>query len=355
MSEPRLRSSAGAADELCAESPSGEPPVAGGGSPTFSVLVAAYNAESTLRITVESVLSQSDPDWEAVIVDDGSADETMRIAQRFAEMDPRISVARQRNRGPGAARNEASRAARGRYLCFLDADDRYMPTFLEDMRRFIEQWPGRAIYSCNPYNADSQEELAPYNPHVYPREGVALGLSDMVEMNRIFIAAAVDARAFRDVGGFGAERYCADYELWLRILRSGGLHMHNPAHLVVYSVAGDRMSSQLEPTAAALRALAADRSTSRALRRQAALRIRRYDRQLARICGARLRRELETRLAIGDYRSARSRVWECRSGFNSTVGFMGGLALGLLSPRLLGRVLRRRRDVGGPQDPWAGS
>src|ERR1035438_3715037 len=69
-----------------------------------SVIIAAYNAASTIAEAIESVLAQTCPNWEAIVVDDGSSDATSEIAHRFAEQDRRISVVRQSNGGESAAR-----------------------------------------------------------------------------------------------------------------------------------------------------------------------------------------------------------------------------------------------------------
>jgi len=79
--------------------------------PRFSVTIPAYNAQATLAQTVESVQAQTFPDWEVVIVNDGSTDETRSVAERFAQEDARVRVVSQENRGSGGAYNTAVRSA----------------------------------------------------------------------------------------------------------------------------------------------------------------------------------------------------------------------------------------------------
>jgi len=102
----------------------------------ISVITPAFNAAATLLDAIESFLSQSYKDWEMLIVDDGSTDDTLYVAQR-AQRDPRIHVLAQANKGVSAARNAALDGAEGRYVAFLDADDIWMPRKLEMQLAFM--------------------------------------------------------------------------------------------------------------------------------------------------------------------------------------------------------------------------
>ncbi len=97
--------------------------------PTISVIIPCYNHAHYLPDAINSVLAQTYTDWEAIIVDDGSTDNTREVAARFT--DTRIRYIYQENRGLSGARNTAIRAAEGEYLTFLDADDLLTPTFFE--------------------------------------------------------------------------------------------------------------------------------------------------------------------------------------------------------------------------------
>lgn len=89
----------------------------------FSVITPLYNKAMYFRETVDSVLGQSCPDWEWIIVDDGSTDESLEMARQVASGDVRIQLFSQTNAGPCTARNRGVAAARGDWLLFLDADD----------------------------------------------------------------------------------------------------------------------------------------------------------------------------------------------------------------------------------------
>jgi len=104
--------------------------------PTFSVVIAAHNAERTLGTALQSVLDQSWPAHELIVVDDGSTDRTGDIAGAFGAA---VQCLRQRNAGVSAARNAGARAATGDWLAFLDADDWYFP----DRLRWHAEWIAR--------------------------------------------------------------------------------------------------------------------------------------------------------------------------------------------------------------------
>jgi len=105
-------------------------------SPKVSIIMPVYNGARFVAESIESVQSQTLKDWELIIVDDGSTDETPTILERAN--DVRITKIRQNNRGAAAARNAALDVASGEYVGFLDADDLYLPNALEDMVAFLE-------------------------------------------------------------------------------------------------------------------------------------------------------------------------------------------------------------------------
>ncbi|OAF16763.1 glycosyltransferase family 2 protein [Bradyrhizobium neotropicale] len=96
-----------------------------------SVVIPAFNAEATIDETLRSVRSQSYERLEIIVVDDGSADGTLAVAERHAECDPRINIVRQDNAGVAAARNTGWRAARADFIAFIDADDLWAPGKIE--------------------------------------------------------------------------------------------------------------------------------------------------------------------------------------------------------------------------------
>ena len=103
-----------------------------------SVIIPAYNSAPYLKECIESVLNQTFKNLEIIVVDDGSTDETPDILNKYSDT---ITWIRQENAGPSAARNRGLEIAKGKYLCFLDADDRYKPIRLEKLVTFLEDHP----------------------------------------------------------------------------------------------------------------------------------------------------------------------------------------------------------------------
>lgn len=114
-------------------------------SPLFSVVIPAYNAGKFIRLTIESILLQTVQDFEIVVVNDGSTDETLEILQSVA--DPRLRVITRENGGECVARNHGLREARGKYIAFLDSDDVWLPNHLEQALGFLEKHPDIVWFS----------------------------------------------------------------------------------------------------------------------------------------------------------------------------------------------------------------
>lgn len=187
--------------------------------------MAAYNAEGTVAAAIESVLGQTDQDFELVLVNDGARDGTGRILHAFQRRDPRIVVVDQENIGLTKSLNRAIGLARGRYVVRHDADDRSAPHRLEKIREAAQQ--GFKFITSQAFFVRGSEQLS-----VRPRR-------------KNFQSAKRMARSFRFGnflvhGTFAFERgliqsqkydesfrYAQDYELALRLLAAG-----HAAHLI---------------------------------------------------------------------------------------------------------------------------
>ena len=110
--------------------------------PRFSVIIPTYNRAHVLRDAVDSVLAQSLSDYEILVVDDGSTDDT---ASLLAQYGGRIRFVYQENAGPAAARNRGLEMARGRFIAFLDSDDAWAPWTIETFARAVEQFDSPAL------------------------------------------------------------------------------------------------------------------------------------------------------------------------------------------------------------------
>ena len=112
---------------------------------SISIIMPAYKTERYIAEAIESVLTQSFQDWELLIVDDGSPDDLLSIANFYAQKDSRSKVISQPNQGVSVARNIGLELAQGKYIAFLDSDDYWNPLFLEKMIEKMESDPSYGL------------------------------------------------------------------------------------------------------------------------------------------------------------------------------------------------------------------
>lgn len=115
----------------------------------FSVIIPLYNKVPYVAKAIQSVLAQTYEDYELIVMDDGSRDDSYSIALKTIAGHSHCHIYRQKNRGVSLARNNGVALSQGDYLCFLDADDWWEPTFLEEMSELIEEFPDAGIYGTN--------------------------------------------------------------------------------------------------------------------------------------------------------------------------------------------------------------
>ena len=129
----------------------------------ISIITPMYNASKYVAQTLESVLKQTYQNWEMIIVNDGSKDNSADIVSKYTEKDSRIHLINQLNGGSAAARNNALRHARGRYISFLDSDDLWESDFLEKQIRFIKEKNATIVFaSYKRIDENNNEFLRPF-------------------------------------------------------------------------------------------------------------------------------------------------------------------------------------------------
>ena len=210
---------------------------------TVSVVMPAYNAASTIGSAMRSVALQTHRDWELIVVDDGSTDQTAELAAAAAAADRRIRLIRQRNQGVAAARNAGIEAATGRYLAFLDADDTWLPEKLQRQRAFM-QARGSA-FSATGYRRAWGDRIGPFFhvPELITYETSLksrpfISITVMVDSDQVRVRMPRIAR-----GSLIPE----DLVAWLAILRTGIVAHGLDEDLARYRVtAGSRSSSKLK-------------------------------------------------------------------------------------------------------------
>lgn len=182
-----------------------------------SVVMPAYNCEKFINQSIESVLAQTYTNWELIVVDDCSSDNTVGIVESYAEVDSRIKLfSLSRNGGPAAARNKAIEVSTGDYIAFLDSDDLWMPDKLEKQISFMEE--NKYNLTATAYSQILEDgtsngyavypyKKASYNKVLY--SGNPLGNSTVV-----FCAKRIGKFYVPEI------KKRNDFALWLRILKT---------------------------------------------------------------------------------------------------------------------------------------
>jgi Glycosyl transferase family 2 len=182
-----------------------------------SIITPAYNAEGTIAETIRSVLEQSYPHWEQVVVDDGSSDGTARVVSNFE--DSRIRMIRQSRGGEAAARNSGLLESRHEWLLFLDADDWIAPAYLERVTHLLVSEPTRDAVICRAARVTLDGTVVVEEDNL--PEGDLFPI--LARYPPFHVHACVVRKSIVDeVGGFdpSLER-CPDWDLWQRVARSG--------------------------------------------------------------------------------------------------------------------------------------
>lgn len=186
-------------------------------APAVTVVVTSYNYGRYVGAALESVRAQTCGDFECVIVDDGSTDNSIEVIESFLT-DPRFRLVRQRNGGVSNARNVAIDLARGEFIAFLDADDLWRPTKLEQqLARFCDN-PALGVVFTRRTIIDANDGPRPCGDS-QPPAGEVVG--PLFRQNFVcFSSAMVRTEAAVRVGGFDERLGLAvDYDFWLRVAR----------------------------------------------------------------------------------------------------------------------------------------
>lgn len=198
-----------------------------------SVVIPAHDAAKTLAHTLESLLAQTHPGWEAIVIDDGSSDGTPQIARDFSGRDPRIRVIRQGCAGVSAARNAGIRMAREEWLLFLDSDDWLSPLHLERLTAVLAADPGLDAVHCG------WNRVLPDGTQL-ERSGDPSLQGDLFEVLSRRCCFAIHACVIRralvqEVGAFDESMAtCEDWDLWQRVARTGARFGWIPDVLAYY-------------------------------------------------------------------------------------------------------------------------
>jgi glycosyltransferase involved in cell wall biosynthesis len=186
----------------------------------FSVIIPLHNKEKYIEKTIQSILAQSFSDFELIIVNDGSTDNSKNKVCQFN--DNRIQLIEQSNSGVSITRNNGVKAAKYDYIAFLDADDWWDPSFLQEMKNLITDFPKAGIYGCNYWYVKNKRSK---RVNVGLPDSFKSGYIDyfktysnnfVVPFNCSFVV--INRGAFDNIGGFNPKlKFGEDFDLWVKI------------------------------------------------------------------------------------------------------------------------------------------
>jgi len=187
-----------------------------GRTPTVSAMMPAYNVENYIGDAIESILNQTCDDWELIIVDDGSTDDTGRILEDYKKIDPRIHVVFMEHKGRGAARNKCLEHSSGKFIAVCDSDDISLPDRFSKEVNFLENHPEIGVVGSQVVNF--HYDLPPIRLQGYPEDSELIKRTfDRGRMGVMHPSSMYRRELIEQVGPYCDECLRAqDLELFLR-------------------------------------------------------------------------------------------------------------------------------------------
>lgn len=211
--------------------------------PTVSIIMPAYNVAPYVGAAIRSALAQTFTDFELIVVDDGSKDDTAEIVRELVREDERVRLVQQANRGLAGARNTALRASRGEFLALLDSDDTWEPEFLAAQLALLDAHPDVDIVTGNGWYLDGPRNGQLARPCPDPRPDPELA-SIIGDEWSVFIMSVFRRRVYTGIGPFDETmRSNEDYDFWLRAALAGFVFLRNDRPLGHYRVRTDSLSA----------------------------------------------------------------------------------------------------------------
>ena len=199
-------------------------------SPAVSVVIITYNKADTIGPAIDSVLKQTWTDYEILVVDDGSTDNTAEVVRRYGD---KVRYLPKKNGGTGSARNLGIAEAKGKYVALLDGDDLWLPRKLELQMAALEKEPGLIGAQCSAYLVD--ERLKVFDLRICRPRRDTLGDFLLFRNLPAFSSTIVARRdVFQELGGFGTDLVIlSDWDMACRLAKQGVIRSV-PEPLVLY-------------------------------------------------------------------------------------------------------------------------
>jgi len=207
--------------------------------PAVSVIIPTHNRAHMLKEAIASVLSQAYKDFELVVIDDGSTDDTQALLRSYTD----IRVIAQEHRGVSAARNTGISASRGPLIAFLDSDDLWLPEKLTAQIDFFDTHPEAVICQTEETWVRKGVRVNPRRKHKKPSGMI---FEHSVDLCLVSPSAVMMRRALLDQVGFFDETMsaCEDYDLWLRVSCRFPIHLIDTPLVIKRGGHSDQLSQQ---------------------------------------------------------------------------------------------------------------
>ena len=208
--------------------------------PLVSVVMPAYNAANYIKESIASVIEQSYTNWELIVVDDGSTDETAAIVKSYRSKDERIHYFFQENGRQGKAKNLAIKKSTGVYIAFLDADDLWTKSKLEIAIEELSNGDYSLFFSdCYIFEGDHPDEglqlkVMGVSEDVYQGKDAILSFLNYNRIPNLTVVAK--KKILVEAGVFSGRRVAEEYEMWLKLLANGAIFRSIATPLAFYRV-----------------------------------------------------------------------------------------------------------------------
>ena len=185
----------------------------------FSIIIPLYNKGPYINKALTSVMGQTFRDFELIVVDDGSTDDSFKVAEavlKDSDIDYRLIC--QENAGVSTARNNGVAVSKGDCICFLDADDWWSPVFLERMDWLIKAYPEAGIYGTNYYYVKNDRQRICVTTADTGYINYCKVYAEKLQMPLTSISVSIPKKVYNEIGGFRKHlRLGEDFDLWIKI------------------------------------------------------------------------------------------------------------------------------------------
>ena len=206
--------------------------------PAISVILPTFDRAPLLAEAIESVVAQSFTEWELIVVDDGSSDDSFAVVDAFLQKHANVRYMKHRNRKPALSRNAGIQASFGRYVTFIDSDDRYLPEHLESRFVMMEAAPELRLL-CGGFAVEG-------DPWVRDRDDP----ERWIHVRECIAGATMFGRRelFLELGGFRALDYAEDTDLWERAAESHQVLKIDAPETYLYRRTPNSITKTCKPT-----------------------------------------------------------------------------------------------------------